>query len=117
MAARLDTKKAFADWEKNLDVHSLENNGCLLRQAEGAALEVDFNFSVEAVYEELLGLGDLGFSPSFRITMLCMKSHHFHATALGLTTAVKKYNALYSSIRYESIVIDEIRSLELSSLV
>jgi hypothetical protein len=106
MACRLDAGTAFAAWEKSLDLQSLENNGCLLRYStDDATLDVDFNFGVESVYDELLGLEDLGFSPSFRVTLLCTKSHHFFAMATSLTAAVKQYNALYSSIRYESTLL------------
>jgi hypothetical protein len=114
MAAKLDPKKAFADWERNLDTHRLETTGCLLRYSETKQLEVNFNFQIESVYQELLGLENLGFSPSFRITLQCTKSHHFYSMASSLAATVKQYNALYASVRY-AIELD--RRMDLSELI
>lgn len=76
----------------------LEIKGNLLKYAD-SQLIVDFNFEIDMIYQEISRLEELGFSPSFRITMLANKGHHLYPMATALSEAVKKCNLLQSSIR------------------
>jgi hypothetical protein len=98
LSTKLDSTKAFSNWEKQLESRDLEIKGNLLRYNE-SVLVVDFNFEIDEIYQELHRLEELGFSPSFRITMLCTKAHHFNPMATALFTAVKKFNLIHSTIR------------------
>lgn len=76
----------------------LEIKGNLFKYVD-SVLVVDFNFDIDSIYQEIARLEEIGFSPSFRITMLSNKGHHLYPMALVLSEAIKKCNSLQISIR------------------